>query len=56
MNGISLEEYREFMNDSSNILKCHTCPENRDFKSPMCESKLPCGQYHCWVALTTKGE
>ena len=45
------EKYMEFMTNPANVCKCAGCPENRDEKS-MSDFRLPCGQYHCWVALS----
>lgn len=51
------DEYVKFMYNKNNIRKCEGCPENYNFK-PGPDDKLPCGQYHCWVAIhcaNTKG-
>ena len=44
------EEYLAFMENPANVCNCADCPANRDEKS-MIDFRLPCGQYHCWVAL-----
>ena len=49
------EEYLTFMYNEDNIRACDRCPENCGAKH-MTEAILPCGQYHCWVALHCKGE
>lgn len=42
-----LNEYRNFIYDSSNIINCDKCPHNNDDTM----SKLPCGQQNCWVKI-----
>lgn len=49
-----VKQYRQFMADSDNIMKCEGCPENRNQESPIGEDRKPCGQYHCWVWIATK--
>ena len=42
-------DYKNFMFNSDNIRNCENCPENRDFDD--WQDRLPCGQWHCWVAI-----
>ena len=48
-------EYIDFMNEEENIHNCAECPANNG-----CDewpgTRLPCGQFHCWVAVTIKRE
>ena len=50
------EQYMAFMCNPDNIRKCADCPANEEKSSPANELRLPCGQYHCWVALHCKPE
>lgn len=43
------EEYRRFINNPENLYNCANCPENRNEGG--WQSRLPCGQWHCWVDL-----
>ena len=49
------KEYIRVMNNESNIGNCSECPENNNFSS-WPGTKLPCGQFHCWVELHCKSE
>lgn len=40
-------EYLKFMYNPRNSHNCDCCPENQGFAWP--ETKLPCGQFKCWV-------
>lgn len=44
-------EYLNFMYDPKNLHHCEGCPENHGFESGADGNTLPCGQYHCWVAV-----
>lgn len=46
------EEHIEYLNDPKNIRKCEGCPEN--IHASNWQDKLPCGQWHCQVALVSK--
>ena len=48
------EEYIDFMCNEENIRNCAECPENHGCDS--WQDRLPCGQWHCWVAITVKKE
>lgn len=48
---MNVEEYCKFMFDNKNINNCKECPENMQMQQ---DNRLPCGQYHCWVALSCK--
>lgn len=48
---MDIEKYCKFMFDYKNIRNCKVCPENKGIQSQR-ENQLPCGQYHCWVALS----
>lgn len=39
---------REFLADPDNEGNCNACPYRSEHPS---HDALPCGQYHCWVAL-----
>lgn len=39
-----IEDYKEFMYNPENSHNCSECPENEGM-----DSRLPCGQQHCWV-------
>lgn len=43
-----IEDYKLFMNDIKNAYCCGFCPENKEEELGS-SSKLPCGQYNCWV-------
>lgn len=45
-----INEYRKFMADPSNAMKCDGCPANEGF-SDWPETRLPCGQFNCWVTM-----
>ena len=47
------EAARRFLCNPANSHNCEECPENRDFSS-WPGTRLPCGQFHCWVDLTNK--
>lgn len=42
------QAYRAFMYDPENSHNCAECPENEDF-SDWPGTRLPCGQFRCWV-------
>lgn len=44
-------EVLNFLYNSDNIENCDTCPYDMNCKGV---NQLPCGQYHCWVALHCK--
>ena len=45
-----IQDYKDFMYNPENVGHCEGCPENRDFSS-WPGHRLPCGQFHCWVAV-----
>jgi hypothetical protein len=46
------EEHIEYINNPGNIRKCDGCPEN--IHADNWQDRLPCGQWHCLVALLAK--
>lgn len=50
------KEYREFLYNPDNIFNCVECPDDKGMSDrEWGENRLPCGQYHCWVAIHCKG-
>lgn len=49
---MTAEEIKAFLHNEENILNCAECPYNNGETGDV----LPCGQYHCWVEVHTKGE
>lgn len=47
-------ECLEFLYDPDNVHNCLFCFLNGGF-TPGPDDKLPCGQYHCWVAVHCNG-
>lgn len=47
---MTVGQYLGFMENPANIRRCADCPSNMGMASPANELRLPCGQYHCWVA------
>ena len=43
----------EYLYNPENIKRCVGCPENIGCTGI---NQLPCGQYHCWVALHCKNK
>ena len=50
-----LDAYKAFMYDPKNSHNCKECTMNEGF-SAWPESRLPCGQFHCWVDVHGKGK
>ena len=48
-----LNEYVRWMCNPDNLYNCEDCPENHGF-SRWPETRKPCGQFHCWVAIHCK--
>ena len=46
-------EYVRWMYNPENLYNCEECPENHGF-SPWPETRKPCGQFRCWVAIHCK--
>ena len=44
------QAYLNFMYDPDNVRNCDECPENNGIVNWQGEN-LPCGQFHCWVAV-----
>lgn len=49
------KELVKWLCNPENIGNCEECPYNEGFSS-WTENLLPCGQFHCWVALHCKEE
>ncbi len=50
-----IKAVKAFIYDESNIGNCVECPYNREEHSAI-DSRLPCGQYHCWIRLHNQGD
>lgn len=50
-----LNEYVRWMCNPDNLYNCEECPENHGF-SRWPETRKPCGQFRCWVAIHCKVE
>ena len=48
-----LNEYVRWMCNPDNLYNCEDCPENHGF-SRWPETRKPCGQFRCWVAIHCK--
>ena len=46
-----LEEIK-FLTNPDNCYNCQECPQNMGASD--WQSRLPCGQWHCWVVLHTQ--
>ena len=46
-----IDEYKRFMFNEANIGSCEHCPSNCG--SDNYQHRLPCGQWHCWVEMST---
>ena len=55
MTNKEIEDYKLFMNDIKNAYCCGFCPENKEEELGS-SSKLPCGQYNCWVNCHCNGK
>ena len=47
-----MEDVRSWLCNPENAFHCEGCPENQDFSS-WPGTRLPCGQFHCWVSINT---
>ena len=49
----ALNEYVRWVYNPDNLYNCEDCLENHGF-SRWPETRKPCGQFHCWVAIHCK--
>lgn len=51
---MTFEEVLKFDLNSENCFKCEGCPHN--IGASDWQGVYPCGQWHCWVELSTRKE